>query len=276
VSAEAQGVAIIARTFRAGQNVGMQLTLLSSGKALTDPLFVLLLLGLVSSLVTAIRARRDRRVRGFAILSFASVFLIAIAALPLTALLLNRLLRPVRVDSGRPPQFIVAPSGGYTRAATSSYGILTGDSGIRTIAAIDWWHETRGAKLVFTGGDTTVRGTTIPVAVRLMRDEAMRRGVPASAIIIESRSRNTREHGVELARVIPRDASVGLVTSGWHLRRATRVFKRHFPALTTRAADHDWAEPLAMNHFIPSASAMRMTTVLSHEYVGMAWYALRP
>ena len=252
----------------------MQFTFLSAGKAFTDPLMLLLVVAGIAAMVAFARARRDGHPRTAIAISLAAIFGIAILSMPVTPLMIDRALRPDAASPAFVPQYIVVPSGGYRRGSDDATTVMTSDTAIRVVGAIEWWRAVPGAKLVFTGGDTVVGGT-MPTTVELMRDEALRRGVPPDALILEARSRNTREHAVQLSARLPRDARIGIATAGWHLRRAEAAFRRHFTNVEGRAVDSGTDETLVGNHFLPSSSAMRMTTILLHEYVGMAWYALR-
>jgi uncharacterized SAM-binding protein YcdF (DUF218 family) len=108
-----------------------------------------------------------------------------------------------------------------------------------------------------------------------MRETALQHGVPATAITIEAQSFNTREHAQRIAALpgITRTTRIGLVTSAWHMRRAQGAFARHFttviPFLPPRRP-----RTLVINDFLPSSAALRATTTMLHEWVGIAWYAL--
>jgi uncharacterized SAM-binding protein YcdF (DUF218 family) len=73
---------------------------------------------------------------------------------------------------------------------------------------------------------------------RVMRDIAIARGVPAPAILLESRSRNTFENAIETARLMRANglASLVLVSDRYHLPRASLLFRR--AGLAVLATDH--------------------------------------
>ncbi len=77
--------------------------------------------------------------------------------------------------------------------------------------------------LVLTGGVGTHPPSEASVAAALAHDE----GVPRSAMILEERSTSTEENAREAAALI--DARRVLVVSdGYHVFRAERVFRRYF------------------------------------------------
>ena len=65
-------------------------------------------------------------------------------------------------------------------------------------------------------------------SVGRMRDELVMRGIPAAAIRMETRGRNTHEEAVNVARLLGSAAwhePLTLVTSNFHMRRAVLLFR---------------------------------------------------
>ena len=105
-------------------------------------------------------------------------------------------------------------------------------------------------------------------------------GVPNSAIILEDKSRNTRENALlarQLLAGMPELDTLILVTSAFHQRRALGCFTKvglrpiAFPAgyrSTDRRATPDY-------WLVPSAEALANFTLLVHEVTGWAVYRVR-
>ena len=141
-------------------------------------------------------------------------------------------------------------------------GKMLGESSYwRTIYAIWTWRE-GGFKHVILSGDQQI---TLP-----MRDYLVCQGVPAGAVIVEGRSRSTRENALftaELLRGIP--GPYVLLTSDFHMWRARRAFTRAgvtvlplpFPDAGKRMVDWRWR----WNVFLD----------LSAETVKIAYYRAR-
>ncbi len=104
-------------------------------------------------------------------------------------------------------------------------------------------------------------------------------GVPRDRIIVETNSRNTFEHAVELRKIFPasKKMRLGIVTSAMHMRRSEMVFKWKFP--------EDVIVPIPVNYgysvlkydienFIPSLDAFATSYNALHELIGMVWYSL--
>ncbi|GAC1374273.1 MAG: hypothetical protein NVSMB30_17060 [Hymenobacter sp.] len=102
-------------------------------------------------------------------------------------------------------------------------------------------------------------------------------GVPAAAILLEDRSRNTRENALFTQRLLaarPDIRSLVLVTSAFHQRRALGCFRRvglrpvPFPAgfrSTDRRASPDY-------WLVPSSVALESASLLVHEVAGWLTY----
>lgn len=96
---------------------------------------------------------------------------------------------------------------------------------------------------------------------------------------IETSSRNTAENAANLAEMLPVKRII-LVTHASHMRRAVAVFERAgftvVPAPTGfihgTASDSGWLDIFS---WLPSASALGATRAVLHEWLGLAYYALR-
>jgi uncharacterized SAM-binding protein YcdF (DUF218 family) len=247
--------------------------IVSSGKVLADPLFVFLSLALAGVLVCIVQAPRSSRQRRIAMLTLVPLLLLAFLATPAAAILLYRSIILERSGS-QTPAFIVVPSAGSSHVGSSREVILSSTSISRIVEAVHWWREDPGAVIIATGGDITPEGT-VSQTVDEMRAEALRRGVPATSIRVESRSRNTREHAIELAKILPPDANFGIVSSAWHLRRVRASFKLHFRSFALRPCEDPREMQSTITDLVPSSGGLHWSTVMLQEWVGMAWYALR-
>lgn len=242
---------------------------LSPAKTLTEPLLILLALAIVACAAAWRRAPAARR--GLAI-ALAALALLWCLSLGVVADLLGRTLT---VDAAVPPSVdaIVVLAAGYIRGSSPSYDMLNPAALERTIAGVELWKRRPAARLIFSGASRTRRGLSLRPLV-LMREEAIRRGVPPGQIVIEGMSTNTREHPRGLRRLegIRSDMTLAVVTSHTHTRRSMRAFRRYF----TNAVPHpasDSVRGTIANDFVPSAVSLRRSTICAHEWIGIAWYA---
>jgi uncharacterized SAM-binding protein YcdF (DUF218 family) len=109
----------------------------------------------------------------------------------------------------------------------------------------------------------------------LLADLANNLGIPDSALIIESRSRNTYENALLTKPILD---SLGVdsclvITSAFHMTRSLRCFEKMgikaqgYPA-DYRAGDLD----LSMYSFVPSIGALSTWNTILHEWLGLTYY----
>jgi uncharacterized SAM-binding protein YcdF (DUF218 family) len=138
------------------------------------------------------------------------------------------------------------------------------------------------ARLLFSGGDGSLLQTTedgeAPTEAEAARRFYTALGLQADRLLLEDRSRNTRENAVfsrELAQPKPGERWL-LVTSAWHMPRAVAVFRRAgfevtpWPVdFTTSGTDRDW---LRLNRGF--SHGLGLTDLAVKEWVGLVAYRL--
>lgn len=116
------------------------------------------------------------------------------------------------------------------------------------------------------------------VEAEVMKRLLIEWGVPAEAILVEGKSRNTRENAVNVQKMLAGQKGNGvlLVTSALHMPRAMAVFRRTGVRVVASPTDFlvvDRGQRTAMD-FLPDAGALQNTTSLLKEIVGMLYYKL--
>lgn len=98
----------------------------------------------------------------------------------------------------------------------------------RVRAAVDLYHAGHAAWLVFESGYVFAFQET-----EIMRDLAVSQGVPASAIILDTRGTNTYDYVLRVREVLQTRGwdSALLVSSPYHMRRALGVWRRQAPEI---------------------------------------------
>ena len=199
-------------------------------------------------LLLAVLARR-RRVLAAALVLIACATLAALATPPIV----NGLERAV-VASGRST---MQPELVYDVA------VVLGGNHSRIEAAAVAFRQGRARFILYSGAHDAGE-------VALLRSFLDARGVPADRIIIETRSRNTRENAVESARTI---AAYGwrvllIVTSAAHVERALGCFHR----LGLRPDVLAVSDTAPLRHVWPCAVALERSSELLHEILGRVAY----
>lgn len=142
----------------------------------------------------------------------------------------------------------------------------------RVVRGLELWRAGRVRHLVLSGGAVTSGQGEPTEAVRL-RDALVRWGVPPAAIVVEPRSRNTRENAIASARIVAehRFRTLVLVTSAAHVPRALGCFR----------AVGLWPDVLPVDRragaggsWLPRAAALAQSTAALRELAGRVMYRL--
>lgn len=146
-------------------------------------------------------------------------------------------------------------------AAAEVAVVLSGDvDDLRVRHAVALWRAGRVRRIVTTG--TGVGGDD----GHTMRETAIKLGVPAAAVLVEGRSRSTRENLLFASELLRRHGwrRAALVTSRSHMGRALRVARRVDDRI-------EWL-PEAVPDAGPPARRLRNRV---REWGRFAWYAAR-
>lgn len=134
-------------------------------------------------------------------------------------------------------------------------------------------------KLIISGGSGSLLDQHIKES-RILKKYLTSIGVPSEDIIIEDESRNTYENAINTVKIIEdrfeRDGNYLLVTSGYHMRRASACFQKQGLQITPYSTDMI-AGPFKWQFdylFIPKSDNMQYWHTLLHEWIGYVMYLL--
>ena len=148
----------------------------------------------------------------------------------------------------------------------------------RILDAIQLYKTGKLQKIIISGGSGALKKVARIEASNLQQT-ALIAGVPAKDILLEERSRNTRENALytkELLQQHPELKELLLITSAFHMRRAQGCFEKVGPEFHTFPADfqtHDRSFHLD-DFLIPDPEAVWEWAHLIHEWVGYVTYKL--
>ncbi len=111
----------------------------------------------------------------------------------------------------------------------------------------------------------------------VMKNLSILLGVPEDKIITESKSQNTMEQAIELAKLYPpaENKRIGIVTSALHMPRAVQAFQEKFTKenIVPIPVGYIYSPPeYSLINFIPTADAFTTSSDAIHEEIGMIWY----
>jgi uncharacterized SAM-binding protein YcdF (DUF218 family) len=172
-----------------------------------------------------------------------------------------------------PRAIVVLGSGAKTvHGQTQKIGTLTPGGASRVLEAARVYHAL-GDPWVISSGGPPVGYDMIPES-ETMKRALVELGVPPDRILLESRSRVTRDEAVLTAPML-RDLGIRscvVVTSDLHMRRALAAFRHEgldaAPAIARDPLDSQskWLS------WTPTRQGMEYSQEVIHEYVGLAWY----
>jgi uncharacterized SAM-binding protein YcdF (DUF218 family) len=152
-----------------------------------------------------------------------------------------------------------------------------GSSADRVWHAARLYHAGKAPVILVSGGVMGWEGERRSGA-QAMREFLIDLGVPTEAVLIEDRSRSTRENAVFSAQIL-RDQGFDralLVTSALHMHRSLATFRAVGLNPVAAATDFEvMPEPNHIKRWLPDAEALHDSTRALHEYIGLITYRLR-
>lgn len=103
-----------------------------------------------------------------------------------------------------------------------------------------------------------------------MRDLLVEDGVPQDAILVEGESRTTAENAELSARLLKEKGvkKILLVTSAYHIGRATRLFQRQNLEVIPVPTSHEVVQGGSPENFVPNAGSLERSTRYLKERFG--------
>lgn len=130
------------------------------------------------------------------------------------------------------------------------------------------FHAAKAPWVVMSGGsDMSTAATSEALA---MRQFAQDLGVPSAAILLEERSRNTRQNAQFTAEILKSKgvSRILLVTSALHMRRAVLLFESQGLTVIPAATDHEARSNFSASDWLPEAGALEGSARAMKEIVG--------
>jgi len=207
---------------------------------------------------------------------FAVALLYLLSTQPVEYLLIHRLedmYKPVSMTNLQRLNCIVVLSGGIQMGSDfQKQPEAMGATYSRIFNAVMAFKKSSAETLIISGGGFKNK-LTYPEA-EVMRDIALKLGVPADKIKVEKVSTTTQEQALELSRngFIPAKTTLGLVTSAIHMPRAMALFLRAFRDNEIIAIPCGYIYPhyvFALEDLIPTEANLYYSALAVHEWCGL-------
>lgn len=83
------------------------------------------------------------------------------------------------------------------------------------------------------------------------------------------------EHAKKLNKLfVDKYFKIGLITSGYHMKRSYRVFSKYFKNIVPFPSDYYSKPSLSISTFIPSSINLYRSSIAIRELVGNLWYRI--
>ena len=148
----------------------------------------------------------------------------------------------------------------------------------RIVEALGLYRAGKVNHILISGGNLPWQAD-LPAEAELIAGFLSELGVPRDAMVLEDKSRNTRENAVNSVELFKASGwKTGLlVTSAAHMPRALATFRKAGLNVVPATADVRVRFPLydSLLDFLPDADALARTTAGMKEIIGLQFYRLR-
>jgi uncharacterized SAM-binding protein YcdF (DUF218 family) len=185
---------------------------------------------------------------------------------------------PVAIQALPPSDVAIVLGGGVGHPLPPRLTSDANETVDRALHGARIFHAGKVEAILVSGGNLPWQ-TASDSEAELIADLLGELGVPHSAIVLETKSRNTRENAVNIATIMNAKnwQRALLVTSAAHMPRAVAAFEKADVEVVPASTDVRVTYPLigSVLDFLPSVGALALTTDAIKELLGMVVYRIR-
>lgn len=180
---------------------------------------------------------------------------------------------PTPISTVKPHDIGIILTGGTTNDdKLPKENIFLGISSDRIGQAILLYKNKKINKILISGGSIDILGETQKQEIEEIAKYLIISGIPSDSIFLETHSRNTRENAVNCSKILKKrfpHQSIILITSGFHLRRATQCFEKTGIKVTPYGANYYSHERQFLpSHLFPREECFGYSHWLFREIIG--------
>jgi uncharacterized SAM-binding protein YcdF (DUF218 family) len=223
--------------------------------ALTSPLGFSILAGVVALCLAARHKSRLAWALGCVALVWSGLWSLPVASHTLRGAM-EAAYPPLAVNALPRVEAIVVLGGGVRPAELLGRSPNLMEAADRVWHGARLFHASKAPLLVLSGGSDMAKSATSEAEA--MRQFALDLGVPDGAILLEERSRNTRQNAQFTAEILKAKgvSQILLVTSALHMRRAVSQFESQGLTVIAAATDHEARSRFTAVDWLPDAEAL--------------------
>ena len=224
----------------------------------------------VIALIALLFAGRTRAGRIVAALSCAGLVLLS---LPVVGLSLLASLDPGPLPPPSVPPAAIVILGGDVQRVNEAQGLTVGPWSLERMRAGAALHRSTGLPVLVSGGIVDRAGP----AIGTLMASGLAADFATPVRWTEPTSLDTWENAEQSAALLAQDGvrSVLVVTHAWHMRRALLAFRRVGLEAVPAPVRRDRWPDMTPSEFVPRVSAWTQSYLGLHEWLGLAFYAVR-
>ena len=209
---------------------------------------------------------------------FLSLIILFISSNPLVANYLTMKLEepyyPIPVQNIKKHDFVVVLSGMIHQVGNKNFKKYEWGDPDRFFAGIELIKNKKASNLIFTAGQLPWTENWKPEGY-ILKDKAVNMGIPEENIFVTDKVKNTYEESVAVLNLIPKNTSIILVTSTFHMKRSKYLFEKQGFNITPFPVDFNISSSnFTFLDLIPSVSSLQKTSTFIRENIGRLYYKI--
>ena len=209
---------------------------------------------------------------------FLSLIILLISSNPLVANYLTMRLEepyyPIPVQNIKKHDFVVVLSGMIHQVGNKNFKKYEWGDPDRFFAGIELIKNKKASNLIFTAGQLPWTENWKPEGY-ILKDKAVNMGIREENIFVTDKVKNTYEESVAVLKLIPKNTSIILVTSTFHMKRSKYLFEKQGFNITPFPVDFNISSSnFTFLDLIPSVSSLQKTSTFIRENIGRLYYKI--
>ena len=182
--------------------------------------------------------------------------------------------KPTSIESLKEADAIVVLSGMLHQVGDNKYNKYEFSDPDRFFGGLDLIKENKSDKIIFTAGQLPWTDNWQPEGF-VLKDKAVSLGVPQLKILVTENVKNTYEESIAVTKLIPKNSSLILVTSAFHMQRSKFLFEKQGFDIIPYPVDFKTSNAkTSLINFLPSVDSLNKASLFIRENIGRLYYKL--
>ena len=181
---------------------------------------------------------------------------------------------PIPVQNIKKHDFVVVLSGMIHQVGNKNFKKYEWGDPDRFFAGIELIKNKKASNLIFTAGQLPWTENWKPEGY-ILKDKAVNMGIPEENIFVTDKVKNSYEESVAVLKLIPKNTSIILVTSTFHMKRSKYLFEKQGLNITPFPVDFKISSSnFTFLDLIPSVGSLQKTSIFIRENIGRLYYKI--